>query len=341
MITNIVIRFLFQNKSEELNLLFRIYYLIAFLFTFTVLVSLIFSQTVYLKHSISDRQDIKNIQKIELNSQKINQSDFKTNKILTSKVLEQKLDNKLFDIDYIKKSKKVPNIVISKLPDDFKNIYSSSLRKQLFIKVALPLIVKENDNLILENLKIQKLEKKFNFIKRQDALWLRKKMEEYEVKENSIGELLIKIDAIPVSIALSQAAIESGWGTSRFASEGNALFGQYVWGEVKGIVPEERSEDEIHKIKSFKNLKNSVSSYMKNLNSNFHYDEFRLNRYVMRKNGLSLDGIYLADFLYNYSTEKEYPEKIKKIIESNDLDDFDEVRIDHYSVEESSPLDII
>ena len=165
-------------------------------------------------------------------------------------------------------------------------------------------------------------------------------MEEYDVSNDSIGELIMKIDAIPVSIALSQAAIESGWGTSRFASEGNALFGQYVWGEGKGIIPEERSKDEVHKIKSFKNLKSSVSSYMKNLNSNFHYDEFRLNRYVMRKNGIALDGIYLSEFLYNYSTEKDYPEKIKKIIRSNDLDDFDEVRIDHFSVK-TSPSDII
>jgi len=79
---------------------------------------------------------------------------------------------------------------------------------------------------------------------------------------------------------------------------------------------------------------------MKNLNSNLHYDEFRLNRYVMRKNGIDLDGAYLSEFLYNYSTEKNYPEKIKKIIQSNDLDDFDEVRIDHFSVE-SSESDII
>ncbi len=338
MITNIVIRFLFHNKSEELNLLFRIYYLIAFLFTFTVLVSLIFGKSVYLQHNISDRQNFIYIPKIQENVQKINQNDFDKNKILTSDHLLEKLDNRLFDIEHIKKSKKVPNIIIAKLPNDFKNIYSSSLKKQLFIKVALPLIVKENENLILQNLKIEKLNNKFDSIQRSDALWLRKKMEEYKVSNNSISELIIKVDAVPVSIALSQAAVESGWGTSRFASEGNALFGQYTWGEGKGIVPEERSEDEIHKIKSFKNLKSSVSSYMKNLNSNFHYDEFRLNRYIMRKNGIALDGIYLSEFLYNYSTDKDYPEKIKTIIKSNSLDDFDEVRIDHFSVESSSDI---
>jgi len=340
MITNVIIRFLFHNKSEELNLLFRIYYLIAFLFTFSVLVSLIFGQSVYLKHNISDRQDFINIPKKEQNTLKINQNDFDQSKIFTSDLLEEKLDNKLFDIDYIKKNKRVPNIIIAKFPNDFKNIYSSSLKKELFIKVALPLIVKENENLISQNLKIERLKNRFSSINRREALWLRKKMEEYEVRNNSIGELLMKIDAIPVSIALSQAAVESGWGSSRFASEGNALFGQYVWGDGKGIVPEERSEDEIHKIKSFKNLQSSVSSYMKNLNSNFHYDEFRLNRYVMRKNGINLDGIYLAEFLYNYSTEEDYPEKIKKIIQSNGLDDFDEVKIDNLSVE-SSPANII
>ncbi len=340
MITNVVIKFLFYNKSKELNLLFRIYYLIAFLFTFTILVSLIFGQSVYLKYNISDRQNFIDTPKFQEDSKKINQSDFSQNKILSYKILEEKFDNRLFDIDYIKKSKKVPNIVIAKFPKDFKNIYSSSLRKQLFIKVALPLIVKENEHLISQNSKIEQLQKKFNFIKRRDALWLRKKMEDYEVDNNSIGELLMKIDAIPVSIALSQAAVESGWGTSRFASEGNALFGQYIWEEGKGIVPAERSENEIHEIKSFKSLKNSVSSYMKNLNSNYHYDEFRLNRYVMRKNGLTLNGTYLAEYLYNYSTDENYSEKIKKIIESNDLDDFDEVRIDHLSVE-LSPSDII
>ncbi len=340
MISNILIRFLFQNKSKELNLLFRIYYLLAFLFTFTVLLSLIFGQSIYLKHNISDRQEYINIPKIEQFSQAINQNEFSQNKILTSKILREKLNHQFFDIDYIKKNKKVPNIIISKFPDDFKSIYSSSLRKNLFIKVALPLIVRENENLISQNIKIEKLNNKFNFIKRREAVWLSKKIEEYEVKNNSIDELLMKIDAIPVSIALSQAAVESGWGTSRFASEGNALFGQYIWGNGEGIIPEERSDSEIHKIKSFKNLKSSVSSYMKNLNSNYHYDEFRLNRFVMRKNGIKLDGIELSQYLYNYSTDQGYPEKIKLIIQSNDLDDFDDVSIDHFSTQ-SVQSDII
>ena len=104
-------------------------------------------------------------------------------------------------------------------------------------------------------------------------------MDEY--KADTIDSLLIKVDKIPVSLALAQAVIESGWGTSRFAYEGNALFGQYVWGVTDdGMIPNDRETDEIYKVKSFNNLSDSVKSYMKNLNTNFHYNEFRINRYV-------------------------------------------------------------
>ena len=158
MIKNILIKFLFQNKSEELNLLFKIYYLIIFLFTFTILTSLISSHSIYLMHNVSDRQNFINTPIDEKYKKKINQNDFSVNKILTSEILSVRLDHQLFDIDYIKKSKKVPNVIISKFPDDFKNIYSSKLRKELFIKVALPIIVKENEHLVAQNIKIEQYE---------------------------------------------------------------------------------------------------------------------------------------------------------------------------------------
>ena len=98
-------------------------------------------------------------------------------------------------------------------------------------------------------------------------------MKEYEA--HTLDDILIKVDEIPVSLALAQAVIESGWGTSRFAYEGNALFGQYVWGKNKnGIIPNDRETNAIYKIKSFDNLSESVASYMKNLNTNFHYHDF-------------------------------------------------------------------
>ena len=152
-------------------------------------------------------------------------------------------------------------------------------------------------------------------------------MEEY--KADTLDSLLIKVDEIPVSLALAQAVIESGWGTSRFAYEGNALFGQYIWGKTNdGIIPNERETDAKYKIKSFNNLGESVASYMKNLNTNFHYNEFRINRFVLRSNKIPLKGTYLAEFLSSYSIEDDYIDKIKNIIEINDFQDFENLSID-------------
>ena len=150
-----------------------------------------------------------------------------------------------------------------------------------------------------------------------------------QYKADTLDALLIKVDEIPVSIALAQAVIESGWGTSRFAFEGNALFGQYVWGVTnKGIIPNERKTDAKYKIKSFNSLSESVAAYMKNLNTNFHYNEFRINRFVLRSNNIPLKGTLLTEFLSSYSIEDNYTDKIKNIIELNDFDDFENLNIE-------------
>ena len=150
-----------------------------------------------------------------------------------------------------------------------------------------------------------------------------------EYKADTLDALLIKVDKIPVSLALAQAVIESGWGTSRFAYEGNALFGQYVWGgKNNGIIPNDRETDAKFKIKSFSSLSESVASYMKNLNTNYHYNDFRINRYVLRSNNMPLSGTYLADYLLSYSIEDDYTDKIKNIIEMNDFDDFEDLSLE-------------
>ena len=107
------------------------------------------------------------------------------------------------------------------------------------------------------------------------------------------------------------------------------LFGQYIWDQNKdGIVPENRDLGENYKIKSFNTLSDSVSSYMKNLNTNHHYAEFRLNRYIMRNNNLPLNGVTLSNYLYNYSIEDDYSEKIKNIIKTNKFEDFEHLKME-------------
>ena len=101
---------------------------------------------------------------------------------------------------------------------------------------------------------------------------LRQKLLEYKVKKGNMKELLVRMDIIPTSIALAQAAKESGWGTSRFALEGNAMFGQWTWGK-KGIAPLDRDKNQAHKILKFPILRSSVQAYKNNLNTHKGYSD--------------------------------------------------------------------
>ena len=136
------------------------------------------------------------------------------------------------------------------------------------------------------------------------------------------------MDEIPVSLAIAQAAKETGWGTSRFAIEGNALFGQWTW-SGEGIKPAGvDSEESSHKVMKFKVLKASVRAYQRNLNTHGSYKEFRSARANMRDRDEELDSLILAEYLDKYAaTGKEYTKIIKQIIKQNDLKDFDKARL--------------
>lgn len=260
----------------------------------------------------------------------INEKDienFYIDDLHTVKSLQQNKIIHDFQIDNVRETKIIPNVIIAQLPRDLKTIKSIKNRKELFIKITLPLIVQENEKLLSLNNKIKLIKSSFDQISRKEADWIKKLMIQY--KADTLDALLIKVDEIPVSLALAQAVIESGWGTSRFAFEGNALFGQYVWGATnQGIIPNERKTDAKYKIKSFNSLSDSVASYMKNLNTNFHYNEFRINRFVLRSNSIPLKGTLLTEFLSSYSIEDNYTDKIKNIIELNDFDDFENLNIE-------------
>jgi Bax protein len=158
-------------------------------------------------------------------------------------------------------------------------------------------------------------------------MWLGKMMSSYKVKSNDINDLIIKVDIIPVSIALGQAAIESGWGTSRFAMEGNALYGQWSWKTGSGIVPKERDVNDVYEIKSFLSLSNSVASYMKNLNTHQNYNNFRINRKLLREHNIPVLGSYLYQYLDKYAVDSNYSNTLKKIIDINKFEELENVEI--------------
>ena len=201
----------------------------------------------------------------------------------------------------------------------------------MFIQIILPLILEENNRILIDRKKLFSVLNKNNNSKKE-INWLNRKFKQYGVVNKDIPTLKVRMDIIPVSLAIAQAAKETGWGTSRFALEGNALFGQWTW-SGDGIKPAGAENDTTHKVMRFKVLKASVRAYQRNLNTHSSYKEFRQVRAQLRDDNKKLDSIILAEQLKNYAeTGKEYTKILKQIIQQNSLKDFDEVKLMPLSV---------
>ena len=138
-----------------------------------------------------------------------------------------------------------------------------------------------------------------------------------------IDKLLLRVEMIPNSIVLAQAAIESGWGSSRFAQEYNALFGEYTYDNTKGVIPLERENGETHLIKAFNSYNNSVESYFNNINSHYAYEQFRELRKVMRERNNFSNVTLLVDKLDTYAEDENYIQTIRSVIKNNNFEIFD------------------
>ena len=151
--------------------------------------------------------------------------------------------------------------------------------------------------------------------------------EEYKVKKGNMEELLLRTDIIPTSIALAQAAKETGWGTSRFAQEGNALFGQWTW-SGEGLKPKEAEEGADHKVMKFNILQASVRAHQRNLNTHPTYKDLRKARAEFRDSNKPLDSLELSNYLNKYAeTGNQYVEVLQQIIKQNNLKDFDDAKL--------------
>jgi Bax protein len=223
-----------------------------------------------------------------------------------------------------------PNIEIQKFSKKISknNVKTSSVqnRKSEFIADLLPIVRSANQDIIEKRGILFEIIKKVesNNLNVLEAAILKKLFNEYKVKNNDLAELKKRIDIVPISLAIAQAAIESGWGTSRFAQEGNAYFGQKVIGvKANGIKPSE-SENPLIKVRIFKNLNDSVEAYLNNLNTHFAYKNFRKSRKELRSFGKTLEGRILANQLKKYSElGNEYINNVQKIIKKNNLSKFD------------------
>ena len=231
-----------------------------------------------------------------------------------------------YDLKKVRNEKLVKPIYFTQFPRDLDNLASVKLKKETFIKIVLPLIVAENEKILDDREKLLSLAEK-KYTTDTEKQWLRQKLLEYKVKKGDMKDLMVKMDIIPVSIALAQAAKESGWGTSRFALEGNAIFGQWTW-DGQGIAPLNRDGDKNHKILKFPILRASVKAYKNNLNTHKSYAKFREKRKLLREKNKEITGLALTDTLKNYAqTGSEYTKILNQIITQNRLSDFEPVRL--------------
>ena len=214
------------------------------------------------------------------------------------------------------------------LPLDWQK--SFSLKKVEFIETLLPLIAYQNQQILVERERLFKIQNYLldnKTLNQNDLEYLSAIADKYLIETNNkhkidiVDKLLLSVNTIPTSIVLAQAATESGWGTSRFAKEYNALFGQYTYNEKKGVIPYEREIGKKHLIKHFSSLDKSVESYFKNINTHYAYEKFRSIRNAMHEDNLDIK--LLTKALDVYAEDKSYVDTINSIIETNKFTQFD------------------
>jgi Bax protein len=228
----------------------------------------------------------------------------------------------------------VPRVFVKQMPMDIGMVRSTARRKSVFIKTMLPLILHINEELRAIRARVEALaerEARGGSLPPAEHGWLALQYDRFDVEEGHLEILLRRIDVVPPSLAMAQGAEESGWGSSRFALEGRALFGQRTFKKTPGIVPLGRTDGNRFKVRSFDHLLDGVRSYVHNLNTHPAYAGFRVLRARLRAEAggdHGLDSLRLVEALESYSERgAKYIETIKSIIRHNELRSLDDDRL--------------
>lgn len=218
----------------------------------------------------------------------------------------------------------VPRVFLAQLPRDLPTLPSPDFRKTVFIKMMLPLVLAENERIRKDRaraLEIRALLEDDMPVSSEQMAWLAELASRYGVDDGNLDELFHRVDAVPPALALAQAALETGWGTSSVAQRGHAMFGQMIF--------RIEAEGTIASVKEFANLAAAVEAYAYNLNTHRAYAEFRKVRTQMRSSGRVIDGYELANHLLRYSERKhDYVQAVRGLIRFNNLEPFDRARLD-------------
>jgi Bax protein len=271
--------------------------------------------------------DSKNINEKDLLFDIFSLNDLETDTVrLDASTIKQLFDDTDYKLKDVRETKLVKPVALTLLPNEIKMIENTTERKEFFIQIVLPLILEENNNIRSDRRTLFSILNKSNNTNLEKK-WLDKKYKQYGVASKELSVLKIRMDIVPVSLAIAQAAKETGWGTSRFAQEGNALFGQWTW-SGEGLKPKDSDGTKGHKVMKFNVLQASVRAYQRNLNTHRSYKNFRLARAELRDREKPLDSLILSKFLNNYAeTGDKYVEVLQKIIKQNNLKDFDDSKL--------------
>lgn len=211
---------------------------------------------------------------------------------------------------------------------DFANITDVKQKKAAFFAYLTPMVLKENDRIKYKQILLDKLIndlKNESFHARTTNRKLAKLAKEFGLPashiEDNLDELKSRIDLIPVSLVLAQAANESAWGTSRFARQANNLFGQWCYEKGCGLVPTSRGRGQYHEVRKYRSVQESIASYMRNLNSHNAYKDLRNLRAGLKRRGQRVTGVKLAQGLEKYSERgQDYVDEITAMIKHNRLE---------------------
>ena len=244
--------------------------------------------------------------------------------------------------------REIPRVYLADVPDTWHERSTKELsvadKKRLFFRLIAPVVLRINEIILEDRGRAKELTERLaegQSVRPEDQAWLTELAAKYKVLESpskrldgdAFAELLMRVDMVPPSLSLAQAASESGWGTSRFAAQGNSLFGQWTWG--KGLKPAEQRTSELgdYRIAAFDSTAQAAYSYALNLNTARAYRDLRLKRADLRRQSLRISGTVLAETLHKYSERGQaYVDDLKALIRQNRLGDADDAYLRHMAV---------
>ncbi len=230
----------------------------------------------------------------------------------------------------------VPRLRLSGIPANLSDIPDSDERKSLFLRMLLPLVLSVNESILADRARIEAIAARVTAgrpVPHADRVWVEQIARAYRLGPKArLATLLKRVDVVPPSLALAQSATESGWGTSRFARQGNALFGQWGAPDAKrGQSKAARDIEKVYNVKTFATPEDAVRAYILNLNTHPAYAGFRDARAWQRRHGIEPDGPSLVHTMDGYSELADaYVKALRRIMRGNRLGDFDEARLSEH-----------